>query len=83
MCGADLDPKARACPECGSDESTGWSKAAEEDPLGLETEEFNYKRYIEEELEGKVPPSPAPWVKWVVWFLIIVFIAWLISNFSQ
>lgn len=27
-CGADVPLKARACPECGSDEETGWSEAA-------------------------------------------------------
>ncbi|WP_156815625.1 zinc ribbon domain-containing protein [Pseudanabaena sp. PCC 6802] len=28
ICGADVPIKARACPECGSDEQTGWSEAA-------------------------------------------------------
>ena len=28
ICGADVPIKARACPECGSDEKTGWSEAA-------------------------------------------------------
>ncbi len=26
MCGADVPKKARACPQCGADERTGWSE---------------------------------------------------------
>ena len=29
ICGTDVPPKARACPECGSDNETGWSVAAQ------------------------------------------------------
>lgn len=28
-CGADVPIKAKACPECGSDQETGWSEAAQ------------------------------------------------------
>lgn len=28
VCGTEVPNKARACPECGSDEDTGWSDAA-------------------------------------------------------
>ncbi len=26
ICGADVPPQARACPECGADERTGWNE---------------------------------------------------------
>ncbi len=26
VCGASLPPRARACPECGADERTGWNE---------------------------------------------------------
>ncbi|MEB3229719.1 MAG: zinc ribbon domain-containing protein [Leptolyngbyaceae bacterium] len=29
ICGTDVPIKARACPECGSDDETGWSAAAQ------------------------------------------------------
>lgn len=29
VCGTEVSRKARACPECGSDEETGWSEAAQ------------------------------------------------------
>ncbi|MCP4373978.1 MAG: zinc-ribbon domain-containing protein, partial [Deltaproteobacteria bacterium] len=34
-CGAEVPSKARACPECGSDENTGWSEETMYDDLGL------------------------------------------------
>ncbi|MDB6021836.1 MAG: hypothetical protein JWQ04_1693, partial [Pedosphaera sp.] len=45
-CGADLPPKAKACPECGSDDETGWSEAAAADGLGLPDEKFNYDDFV-------------------------------------
>lgn len=38
-CGEDVSPKALSCPDCGSDEKTGWS----EDTLydGLDLPEFD------------------------------------------
>jgi len=35
-CGAEVPSKALSCPECGSDESTGWSEDTMVDGLGLE-----------------------------------------------
>ena len=34
-CGAELLPKAKVCPECGSDENTGWSEETIYDGLDL------------------------------------------------
>ena len=34
-CGAEVSPKALACPECGSDERTGWSDDTMYDGLDL------------------------------------------------
>ncbi len=34
-CGAKVSPKAKACPECGSDENTGWSEDTMYDALDL------------------------------------------------
>lgn len=34
-CGAEVSPKAKACPECGSDENTGWSEDTMYDALDL------------------------------------------------
>lgn len=34
-CGATIPPNARACPECGADERTGWSEQSIYDGLDL------------------------------------------------
>lgn len=34
-CGAAIPPKARACPECGADELTGWRENSVYDGLDL------------------------------------------------
>lgn len=38
QCGADIPPKARACPECGADERTGWDEQSVYDGLDLPEE---------------------------------------------
>ncbi len=35
VCGASIPPRARACPECGADERTGWREASVYDGLDL------------------------------------------------
>ncbi len=35
VCGADVSPNAKACPECGACEKSGWSGDTDADGLGL------------------------------------------------
>jgi len=69
-CGTEVPPNARACPECGSDEQTGWSDRAHADRLGIPDEEFDYDEFVKEELEEKrrssVKPRGVSWLWWVV-----------------
>lgn len=39
QCGADIPPRAKACPECGADERTGWREVSIYDGLDLPDEE--------------------------------------------
>ena len=41
-CGADVPPKAKACPECGACEDTGWAEDAGYESTHLEENEFDY-----------------------------------------
>jgi hypothetical protein len=66
-CGAEIPPKARACPECGSDETTGWSEKAHADNLGLPDEEFDYDEFVKEEFgDAQVKPHGIRWLWWGV-----------------
>jgi hypothetical protein len=52
-CGADVPPNAKACPECGACEQTGWSEAARISGLNLPGQDFDYDEFIEQEFAQK------------------------------
>ncbi len=41
VCGADIPPNARACPDCGADERTGWREDSIYDGLDLPDDAWN------------------------------------------
>jgi hypothetical protein len=71
-CGAEVPADAKACPECGSDEQTGWSEKATSDRLDLPDDDFDYEQYIKKEF---APPSPVP--QGISWFWWLVALALL------
>ena len=75
-CGADLPRRARACPDCGSCEQTGWSERAGHEGLGLPDEEFDYDQFVAEEFapEKKRPRGVHPF--W--WFVAFGLLAALV-----
>ena len=53
ICREDVPRNARACPECGADERSGWkSDAAVHDGLDLPDAEFNYEDFVAREFGG-------------------------------
>ena len=53
VCGEAVHRNARACPECGADERSGWKPdALTEDGLDLPAQEFNYEDFVKEEFGG-------------------------------
>ena len=71
-CGAEVPRKAKACPACGADETTGWSEEAGTENLGLPDEEFNYEEFTAREFGSKSPkPSGIHWFWWVVAVLVL------------
>jgi uncharacterized membrane protein YvbJ len=72
-CGATVPRNAKACPECGSDEQTGWSDAAETDSLDLPDENFDYDDFVKKEFGGKSPfPRGVKWYWWVIAVILVV-----------
>ncbi len=66
-CGAEVPPNARACPECGSDEQTGWSDEANAGALGLPDEEFDHDDFVEREFGAKKTiPRGVHWFWWLI-----------------
>lgn len=68
-----MPPNAKACPECGSDEQTGWSDAAAGDALGLPDEKFDYDEFVKREF-GKEGPVPRGihWFWWVAAAVLVI-----------
>lgn len=73
-CGAEVPPRARSCPECGSDESTGWSEEAKVGALGLPDDNFDYNEFVKEEFGNQHPlkPKGAKWYWWLVALALVL-----------
>jgi hypothetical protein len=68
ICGADVPIKARACPECGSDEQTGWSEAAK------------YTHLLPYTGDSEPAPSLTPaWRRYVIFAIAILLIVAFLS----
>ena len=77
-CGAIVARNAKACRECGADETTGWSEAAHADNLNLLDEDFSYSEFVKEEFgEHQVKPAGIHWFWWLT--AVILVLLFLIS----
>ena len=78
VCGATVPAKARACPECGSDEKTGWSDNTIYDDTGIEDpDEFDYEDWKRREGVRGASPSGRQkmiWLAAVVMLLLFIFL---------
>jgi len=76
VCGEMVPDNAKACPECGACEKTGWSDDAKADALGLPDDSFDYDEYVKREFEGENPrrKNGALWA--VVAVILLALFAW-------
>jgi len=72
-CGAEVPRGAKACPECGSDEETGWSDETAGEGLDLPEEKFDYDDFVGREF-GKKGPVPRG-VHWFWWLIAVGLVA--------
>lgn len=68
-----MPERARACPECGADEQTGWSEKARYDELGIPDESFDYEDFVGREFGGKAPRRKYGWL-WVAVAVIVLVV---------
>ena len=72
-CGAEVPHKAKACPECGSDEQTGWSEEAHASGLDLPEEQFDYDGFVNREFgEKSLVPRGMRWFWWLIALAVLV-----------
>ena len=67
-CGEEIARKAKACPYCGSDESTGWSENTYLDGIDLPDEESYKEAYANE--FGK----DVQWWRQRLWIVVTAFV---------
>jgi hypothetical protein len=78
-CGAAVPANARACPECGADEQTGWSAQAGAQRADIPDDEFDYNEFLQEEFgeENRTRPRGIHWFWWLVALgLVAGFVYW-------
>ena len=56
-CGAKVPIRARACPECGACEETGWSESSQYESSYFAEGEFDYSDFIEREFNRGGTPK--------------------------
>ena len=83
-CGAEVPAKAKACPECGSDEKTGWSENTVYDGTDIEDpEEFNYEDWKRRELRPHKPLFGWLWVFVAVALLLFFLYAFVLKHILE
>jgi hypothetical protein len=80
-CGAVVPPNAKACPECGSDEETGWSEQARTDGLDLPDEDFDYDEFVKHEFEGEDRRSHG--IKGAWWLVAVILLVTLAAFLAM
>jgi len=71
VCGTEVPPSARACPECGADDTTGWNEdRAVYDGLDLPDDEFDYNEYLKKEF-GNAEKTGRKTNKLWIWLILI------------
>lgn len=78
VCGAALPPRAKACPECGADERTGWREASIYDGLDLPDEAWR---------DGDEPgatsqPARVNGLPWYWWLVGVLLLGLLVLGFA-
>ncbi len=73
-----MPPLAKACPECGSDEETGWSERATADRLGIPAAEFDHQEFVNEEFGERERIRPRG-ISWLWWVMALIALAALLA----
>lgn len=74
VCGAPIPRNARACPECGADERTGWDEPDSTDGLDLPDEDDTaaaHRAFLREQ-DGDAPRTSRQWFWWAVGVFLIL-----------
>ena len=82
-CGADVPDQAKACPECGACEKTGWSDEPDYSGADIPEADFDYDDFVQREFGARkaVPRGIKP-IWWLVAVLLLgLFLAAIFHGF--
>jgi len=80
-CGAEVPPRALACPECGADGRTGWNEEATRyDGLDLPDESADGGEIMHEGPQLGHWPKGLPWYWWVAGVILLISMGMLIMT---
>ena len=75
--------RAKSCPECGSDDETGWADDAVCQRLGLPDDSFDHEEFVREEFgerRRELKPVGVAWLWWLVALLLVATFLWRILG---
>ena len=72
-CGTAIPRKARACPECGADERTGWRETSVYDSVDLPASGWSEADENRRELKSR-RVNGVPWYWWCVGTVLVVLL---------
>lgn len=80
-CNYKFNKKLLACPECGSDSTTGWSEDNSDysNSGGYGEDDFDYDEYLENEFSSGGGHSPQ-WVRTVSIILLILLVLYFVLS---
>ena len=82
VCGEDVPRNAKACPECGADERSGWREDADAiDAAGAPEDEFDYERFVADEFGEPRKKSSSQWLWWIVAVVLLAAFALMTLRF--
>lgn len=77
ICSGEVPRNAKACPDCGACEKSGWSEDVAGEGLDLPQDEFDYDDFLKREFGG--PEIKPAGVHWFWWFMgLVAFLALLL-----
>ena len=71
QCGTAIPRRARACPECGADERTGWREDSIYDGLDLPESAFDEDRAVGRRTPSRRTVGGLAWYWWAVGVMLL------------
>jgi len=71
ICGSWVRKGAKACPDCGADDRSGWRDEAASDGLDLPDGDFDYDRFVENEWGNRKTPRGGSLIWWITGVILL------------